>query len=90
MKDKHSDLSRGKKQKSMLDHLLDEWGLDYNEFADYLGVHRQALWQYRRGTRKFRLDMEQIHKLQQLLKKIHKDIGDLPLDWYRDINGEEN
>lgn len=90
MKDKPSDLSRGKKQKSMLDRMLDEWDLDYNGFADFLGVQRMALWRYRKGEREFRLNMEQIQKLDKLLEKLGKRFSDLPPDWYRDLDQKEN
>ncbi len=77
-------LSSDKQEKSMLQQLLDQWELDYNRFSDVLGIDRQSLWQYRTGKREFRLSMEQIQRLEKLLKQVDKTFSDLPSDWYRD------
>lgn len=90
MQDKRPNLSRGKKNKSMLEKLLEKWDLSYVGFSEYLGINRKTLMQYRKGQREFRLNMEQIKKLQQLLKKVNLDFDDLSPDWYKDIDGEEN
>ncbi|WP_013324101.1 hypothetical protein [Gloeothece verrucosa] len=75
----------------MLDELLEKWGFEtYNDFADFLGVHRQTFWRYRVGEREFRLNWQQVLKLNKLLKQIGKDIEDLPLDWYLDPNQREH
>jgi hypothetical protein len=84
MSSKPKNLSREKKEKSMLDQLLDTWELNYNGFADYLEIDRRTLWKYRTGKLDFKLDWQQIQKLQQLLKRVGKDFSDLPSDWIRD------
>lgn len=84
------------KQKSMLDILLekksekDEKLWNYYRLARYLGIGRNTLTQYRTGKREFRLNWEQILKLKALIEEVGFRMEDLPLDWYRDINEEEN
>nr|ADN15768.1 hypothetical protein Cyan7822_3836 [Gloeothece verrucosa PCC 7822] len=74
----------------MLDELLEQWGFEtYNEFADFLGIHRQTLWRYRQGIRELQLNTEQMQKLQKLLKQAKRDILDLPLDWYLDKKDQD-
>ena len=87
---KNEKLSRGKQKKSMLSDLLDKWELNYNSFADYLGIHRTHLWKYRQGKREFRLNMEQIHKIEKLLEKVGMKFEDLPPDWFLDEEVKPN
>ncbi|WP_013324100.1 helix-turn-helix domain-containing protein [Gloeothece verrucosa] len=74
----------------MLDQLLQKLELSYNDFAAYLGIHRTHLWQYRKGKREFRLNWEQVLKLDKLLEKVEMKISDLPPDWYLDPNQREH
>jgi predicted transcriptional regulator len=85
MIEQNSDQAKGKKQKSMLDLLLEQLNLNYVEFSDYLGINRKTLFQYRSGQREFRLNWQQIRKLEVLLEKVNKRLKDLPDDWFRDI-----
>ncbi|WP_013324102.1 hypothetical protein [Gloeothece verrucosa] len=89
MTDDNKVLSRGQKQKSMLDQLLILWELDYKGFCEILKIDYKNLWRYRQGLREFRLNMEQIAELDKLLKKVDKRYSDLPLDWYLDPNQKE-
>lgn len=68
----------------MLEEILEVNGLDINGLADRLGIKRESLWRYRSGERKFRLSMEQIKELDQLLMKTGRRLADLPPDWILD------
>lgn len=85
MVEQNSEQTKGKKQKSMLDSLLEDWGFNYVQFSKYLGISRITLSQYRSGKRELRLSWEQIQKLESLLDKVEKEFKDLPPDWFRDI-----
>jgi DNA-binding NtrC family response regulator len=74
------------KEKSVLEQLLEVNGLDLNGLSEYLGIGRTTLWQYRVGRREFRLNMQQISKLDSLLQKMGKRLSDLPPDWILDKN----
>jgi predicted transcriptional regulator len=81
--------SRGAKEKSMLDSLLEQWDMNYQGFSELLGIDYKTLWKYRTGKREFRLNWVQIVSLQRLLKQIGKDVTDLPSDWIRDKQARE-
>jgi hypothetical protein len=70
----------------VLDQLLDAWHLDYVAFSDYLGLDRRNLWRYRTGKREFRLNMQQMAKLDELLGQVGLRFKDLPDDWFLDKN----
>lgn len=78
------DLSIANPEKSVLDQVLEALNMDYVSLADYLGLDRRTLWQYRAGKREFKLNMEQIHKLEELLAKVGLSLKKLPSDWYLD------
>lgn len=88
MLEQNSNQAKTKKQKSMLDLLLEQLNLNYVEFSDYLGISRKTLFQYRSGQREFRLNWQQIRKLEILLEKVNKRLKDLPDDWFRDIEDD--
>jgi hypothetical protein len=81
--------SRGEREKSMLDILLERWEMDYQGFSRALGIDYDTLLQYRKGKRRFRLDMEQIQKLEALLEQVDRKFRDLPTDWIRDKQARE-
>lgn len=74
----------------MLDTLLEQWGMDYQGFSKFLEIDYKTLWAYRMGKREFRLNMEQIQRLESLLKQVGMDFSKLPSDWIRDIEPKED
>jgi transcriptional regulator with XRE-family HTH domain len=71
-------------ERPILKQILKLLGFSYVQFAQELDIGITTLEQYRRGTRQFRLNMEQFKTLISLLDEVGLTIHDLPNDWIID------
>lgn len=53
-------------------------GLSQEEFCEYFGWHRRTLVRYESKEREPSFNIEQLKKLEKLLKVLNKTITDLP------------
>jgi predicted transcriptional regulator len=72
----HLDLKR-----PVLIQLLEAWNITYVDFSRMLGINRQTLFQYRKGTRQFTLNTQQIKILNKMLAEVGLSFADLPDNW---------
>jgi transcriptional regulator with XRE-family HTH domain len=69
------------KNKPVLEQILKVHNLTYENLSEQLGISPRTLRQYRQGTREFRLNMQQLKVLAELLEPFDMTILDLPNDW---------
>lgn len=72
----HLDLKR-----PVLIQLLEAWNITYVDFSRRLGINRQTLFQYRKGTRQLTLNTQQIKTLNKMLSDVGLNFEDLPDNW---------